>query len=135
MNKNSNEIELYLDTLGVLKKLWIENYTDEESLKLESCVTNYLHKHINVLLNKEIFTEALQQDLIYLQSYKLSNQTERLNLSCFTDDIFIVDVLLKYVGNIVIDVYCGTSFGSSTKLGSIKLQQLKSLIYTHNELL
>lgn len=131
---NANEIELYLNALAVLKGIRSDGL-NVNNLNLHNSLHIYLCDNINLLLTKEVLVEALEQDLIYLQCYKLYDKTERLTLSCFKEDIFIVDVLLNYAGNLPINIYCGAGAGMSTKLGCINLKQLKSFMYMYNELL
>jgi hypothetical protein len=128
-----NEMELYLDALGLLKKLQIENYNNKEEVLLENFLTRFLKKRIDILIRKDVLTEALTQDLVYLRCYKNYGEHKSLNLGCFTEDTFIIDIILKYVGNIPINIYCGAD-NFNVKLGCINLQQLKELMYTYDPL-
>lgn len=129
-----NEQELYLDTLGVLKKLLIKDSSEGVERELEKCVQNFLSKHINVLLTKEVLMEALKQDLIYLKCFESTEEVQQLNISNFKDDIFIIDIILNYVGDIPVNIYCGQN-NNVAFIWSMRLKELKDLVYEYNELL
>lgn len=124
--------ELYLDTLSVLKKLLINNSTEKKEVELKNAALAFIKEHVmHFTLDKRILEEALTQDLIFLKCYNSIDTMKNLRISNFTEDFYIIDIILNYAGNLPVNIYCG-SFDAPTLIGTIQLEQLKNLMYVED---